>query len=837
MARIRFETGQTVNFEGDPTPEDVEEVAASLGIKKEKSLAQRAKEFGTGVLKSIPETIKGALEAPAQLGRAIAKPFEQVPEPIKKVATSVASAVPQFGGLAAPIIKTGSQVGERVAQKIPKELYEAKTPEERAGKLTGEIAQAFIPTGVGAVKAAKPVGGLLERAGEKILSTVIRPTQADVRAGFKVQNVAKHDVGGSLQEMLEKTTEKIKSNVDQVKQRLQAAPYNANVDDVITQTEESLKKGGLAKFGNVGSLERGLNDLKEEIGRLKEQGLIKSDGTLSVADLQEIKQAAGLQGAWNYGRPDREAKALETVYNQFYLNAKKEIENKSPRGIQELNKILSELIPIQHAIIRRLPVAERNNPISLTDVITLTHSFSDPRTLSLYLLNKLSKSGKVGEAFIKGGQKLQDIRLPFPKDRGAIPPTTIRKITPEPLAQEARKYKSAEEFVRAQQPTKVTFQSATTKSNYMGGHEAPMAEDINAPIWDLTGKYTGNNLYPEDVYLSDAARSYSSGFDYDQQAISILQSVHNRPNAKVIVYRSVPKDIKGEINPGDWITLTKEYAKEHGESNLNGKFKIVQKEVHARDIFTDANSIQEFGYDPQPRLAPKDTPYDLLSKGYKDGKTDIHSAYQSQLTDIWNQAVKKPIALKKDEGLKAWFEGPEGETDIGKITQRLAEKHRGDYDIQILDTGGEDFVTAALKPGALPEYIQNIVRIGVKKGYYKDIDDVHGFSYPNEKVKRPVILPKAPYLEQRAYHEIGHHITENASKEAKQLAGEIDHTTAKRLGLISSEFGEDVKETIPGIIRVFYTGKKEQKKLAGDLLKKYGLLSLMPFLIPYKEQR
>ena len=225
------------------------------------------------------------------------------------------------------------------------------------------------------------------------------------------------------------------------------------------------------------------------------------------------------------------------------------------------------------------------------------------------------------------------------------------ELTPElqALYEEARKYKTAEEFVKAQQPEKVTFKSALEKKDYMGGHEAPMAEDINAPIWDLTGKYTGNKLYPKDIYSSDASRLYSSGMDYDPQAISILQSVKNRPNARVTIYRAVSKDVKGEINAGDWVTLTREYAKDHGESNLGGNYKIVKREVHARDIFTDANSIQEFGYDPQPRLAPKDTPYDLLSKAYKEGKVDLHSRYQSQLIDIWEKANKeaKPTAEEK----------------------------------------------------------------------------------------------------------------------------------------------------------------------------------------------
>ena len=36
MATIQFETGQKVNFEGNPTSQDVEEVANKLGIKSPK---------------------------------------------------------------------------------------------------------------------------------------------------------------------------------------------------------------------------------------------------------------------------------------------------------------------------------------------------------------------------------------------------------------------------------------------------------------------------------------------------------------------------------------------------------------------------------------------------------------------------------------------------------------------------------------------------------------------------------------------------------------------------------------------------------------------------------
>jgi hypothetical protein len=56
------------------------------------------------------------------------------------------------------------------------------------------------------------------------------------------------------------------------------------------------------------------------------------------------------------------------------------------------------------------------------------------------------------------------------------------------------------------------------------------------------------------------------------------------------------------INPGDWVTINRGYAKEHGESSLRGQYRIISKKVYARDIFTEGNSIHEYGYDPQPRV-------------------------------------------------------------------------------------------------------------------------------------------------------------------------------------------------------------------------------------------
>ena len=187
--------------------------------------------------------------------------------------------------------------------------------------------------------------------------------------------------------------------------------------------------------------------------------------------------------------------------------------------------------------------------------------------------------------------------------------------------------------------------------SYRGEHTAP-GPDFGAPLHDLTG---GGQMYPADVYSSKAAQYYGGGTTYDQKAFSIAQQYKDKPNALVTIYRAVPKEMSnsdklanlekqmaaymkrgtlpkdakttdgskwydaafdqreklrqmpdtpnndiGGINPGDWVTLTKEYAKDHGESVLLGKYKILSQKVKAKDVWTNADSIHEFGYQPTP---------------------------------------------------------------------------------------------------------------------------------------------------------------------------------------------------------------------------------------------
>lgn len=191
---------------------------------------------------------------------------------------------------------------------------------------------------------------------------------------------------------------------------------------------------------------------------------------------------------------------------------------------------------------------------------------------------------------------------------------------------------------------------------YRGLHEAP-GRGNGSPLHDVTGVYP-DDIY--SLPLETAARYYGHAGDInDASSINFLRIFRNKPNASVKIFRAVPninfeldkkiKNLSGSIaylnqygfpsmknpeennrwhrleynkekyieelrkeiqnlesqkhkkltiNPGDWVTLNRKYAEEHGKSELKNQYKIISKTVKAKDLYTDGNSVHEFGYDP-----------------------------------------------------------------------------------------------------------------------------------------------------------------------------------------------------------------------------------------------
>lgn len=135
--------------------------------------------------------------------------------------------------------------------------------------------------------------------------------------------------------------------------------------------------------------------------------------------------------------------------------------------------------------------------------------------------------------------------------------------------------------------------------------EASQSESYKLQHTAPTKEYgaSGDNLkgvFPDDIYSKDAQRFYGHGDKaMDEESLSIIRKIKDNPDADVTIYRAIPKELDVEINPNDWVTISKRYATEHGDGPLKGEYKILEKRVKAREIFTDGNSIHEWGYSPE----------------------------------------------------------------------------------------------------------------------------------------------------------------------------------------------------------------------------------------------
>lgn len=125
-------------------------------------------------------------------------------------------------------------------------------------------------------------------------------------------------------------------------------------------------------------------------------------------------------------------------------------------------------------------------------------------------------------------------------------------------------------------------------NEYRMQHTAPSLEE------DPSGSDLSDAM--PDIYSPNAKRYHGTGSRHDDKALKVIRDMKGKPNATVTIYRAVPTSVD-EINPGDWVTITKEYAQEHIGSDEG--YKIISKKVKAKEIANDGNSIHEFGYDPR----------------------------------------------------------------------------------------------------------------------------------------------------------------------------------------------------------------------------------------------
>lgn len=134
-------------------------------------------------------------------------------------------------------------------------------------------------------------------------------------------------------------------------------------------------------------------------------------------------------------------------------------------------------------------------------------------------------------------------------------------------------------------------------------HRPPDSDGI--PLHDMTV-----NL-PDDVYTHP--HYYADMNDPStQDSVSVMRRVRGKPDAKVKIYRALPAEHahKG-INPGDWVTTSKEYARIHGrQSDPKHDWPVISATVRAGDLHTDGDDFREYGYN-----GDKSMPGNIAHKG------------------------------------------------------------------------------------------------------------------------------------------------------------------------------------------------------------------------------
>jgi hypothetical protein len=166
---------------------------------------------------------------------------------------------------------------------------------------------------------------------------------------------------------------------------------------------------------------------------------------------------------------------------------------------------------------------------------------------------------------------------------------------------------------------------------------------------------------------------------------AIRKAVKGGPDTKITIYRAVPKGVD-KINPGDWVTPSKSYAKWHGESDLwPNEYDIIQKTVRAGDIWTSGDSLAEWGWAPQ---------------------TD---EYQPQPDTVIFGGIKMPAAKvtsvpEKDGVTAQWVEIPEEDRPPGFPPDLSA------YLVQFGVPSRNRFGEVHMPVGAAPNEVESVIR-------------------------------------------------------------------------------------------------------------------------------
>lgn len=312
-----------------------------------------------------------------------------------------------FGQNAAPgvgelLLQTASSPGS-IAAAVPK-------------KVIGAVNAAIRPTS--ALKDAAP---LIERGAERIQQTVLRPRVGDWRSGFDIKNIEKYGVQGSVDEVLAKSQSQIDEAANQLRTLIEQGKDKGtrlNLYNVIDKAEAEIKKTGSPDL--VSKIKPIMKEFRQWAKVESSREGVNRIGGVDLLQAQKFKQMMGGYGDWEsaadaskalISKDERfQSRAAKAVYDVL----RKEIENAGPDGIKELNRKLSDLIPIRASAANRKIVSDRNDPISLKDMISSAAAIgSGPTGAGMLAATKFTTTGAGAKSLYWLSERLKKAKTPI----------------------------------------------------------------------------------------------------------------------------------------------------------------------------------------------------------------------------------------------------------------------------------------------------------------------------------------------------------------------------------------------------------------------------------------
>ena len=217
--------------------------------------------------------------------------------------------------------------------------------------------------------------------------------------------------------------------------------------------------------------------------------------------------------------------------------------------------------------------------------------------------------------------------------------------------------------------------SAPSNPGYESDAERRADVEDNAPCLNLEDMALGYQLQPDD-YFTHPERYFMNTPHGRESSAAIRTALEalkrGEKGVKVKVYRAVPTSVKeGKLRNGDWVTPSKKYAEMHGNGRLEGKYRIIEDEVPASELWWDGNDGNEWGFDDGRGYKYKNVEHnrklnDLVTRDDNGEIIPPSKRFDENVEDV-RYRESEPMTLKGEEALAAL------ENDSNAMVDRVTE--------------------------------------------------------------------------------------------------------------------------------------------------------------------